>query len=290
MDEEIKSFEDGLTARNLSKNTIHQYIKYLSAYAKHYGTLPDGEQNEIYKNIEDLQLIKKNKTPQKSTKAQTLKAVCAYRNFKGLSNTELVKMYADVNRTADADAKKRNEELNEKLPSLSEHNKWVEELYDMNDAEKLRAYVINRLILNCYVRNQDLVADIITKVGQLEKQPADKNYLYINKNQLTYGRRDYKTAKSYGEKVDVPAEKGHRIKMIKALRVVLKNSPNGNLIPEKEMKNLSNYIQEQTNGLGETKLLKMSLKEKNNLANAVKIGKSRGTSVSTLQKHYNLVE
>jgi hypothetical protein len=277
-----------LVSENLSKNTINQYIKHLTAYVKKYG-YPDDDEEEVYKNIETLVIEKANGKPAKSTKAQTLKAVCSYRNYKNLSNTKLVKMYGDVNTEAKKDAKERNEKLNETLPSLKEHNEWVNNLYDLTDLGKIRAYVINKLIMNCYVRNKDLVAKIITKAGQLKKVAHDENYIHIQKNKVNFVRRDYKTAKTYGEKENEDCVgKNEKTKFVKALRAILNLSGDNKLIPD--VGNLADYVIRNTNNLGETKLLKMSLKAKNSLGDASKIGEKRGTALPTLQENYNLVE
>jgi hypothetical protein len=68
----------------------------------------------------------------------------------------------------------------------------------------------------------------------------------------------------------------------------LNMSGDNNLIPD--VGNLADYVIRNTNNLGETKLLKMSLKAKNSLADATKIGEKRGTALPTLQQNYNLVE
>lgn len=284
----MDEYNTHLVSANLSKNTINQYVKHLTAYVKKYG-YPDDDEEEVYKNIENLVIDKANGKPAKSTKAQTLKAVCSYRNYKNLSNTKLVKMYGEVNTEAKKDAKERNEKLNETLPTLKEHNEFVNNLYDLTDLGKIRAYVINKLIMNCYVRNKDLVAKIITKAGQLKKVADNENYIHIQKNKVNFVRRDYKTAKTYGEKEnDDCVAKNEKTKFVKALRAILSLSGDNKLLPD--VGNLADYIIRQTNNLGETKLLKMSLKAKNSLGDASKIGEKRGTALPTLQENYNLVE
>jgi len=276
-----------LVEANLSANTINQYGKYLSAYVKKYG-FPDDDEEDIYNNIENLVIEKANGKPVKSTKSQTLKAVCSYRKFKHLPCEKLVKMYGEVSDEAKRDAKERNEKLNETLPSLKEHNEWVNGLYDLTDLGKTRAYVINKLLINCNVRNMDLDAKIITKAGQLKKIADDENYIHIQKNKVTFVRRNYKTAKTYGEKRDEDCVgRNEKTKFVKALRAILKLSGNNKVIPE--VGNLADYVIRQTNGLGETRLLKMSLKAKNSLADASRIGEKRGTNLNTLHQNYNLV-
>ena len=287
--DELQNYKAHLVANNLSTNTINQYMKYLTAYVKKYQEYPDNDEEDVYQNIDKFVIEKANGKPVKSTKAQTLKAICSYRNYKNLPRDKIVKMYGSVNEEAKQDAEMRNAKLNETLPTLKEHTTFVDGLYDLTDLEKIRAYVINKLILNCYVRNKDLVAKIITKKGQLKHIADDENYLHIQKNKVTFVRRNYKTAKTYGEKIDDDCVgKNEKTKFVKALRAILNMSGDNNLIPD--VGNLADYVIRNTNNLGETKLLKMSLKAKNSLADATKIGEKRGTALPTLQQNYNLVE
>jgi len=289
LEKEMEAFTAHLQQQNLSQNSIYQYTKYLSHYVKAYESLPVGDQEDIYRNIEDLKLTKKKlKVAQTSTKSQTLKAVVAYRKFKGLPNNKLVVMYGDVNREARGAADVKKKELDKSLPPLKEHQEWVNKLYDVEDPEKLRTYIINKLIINENVRNLDLVAEIITKIGQLKKIDPNKNYLYINGNNVLYIRNNYKTSKTYGELKSTINEPKNKIKFVKALRIVLKNSPDKHLVPLSKMNDLSNYIIQQTNGLGETKLMKMALRDKNTLGDATKMGLNRGTALQTLQDNYNI--
>jgi hypothetical protein len=287
--DELQKYKAHLVANNLSTNTINQYMKYLTAYVKKYQEYPDNDEEDVYQNIDKFVIEKANGKPVKSTKAQTLKAICSYRNYKNLPRDKIVKMYGSVNEEAKQDAEMRNAKLNETLPTLKEHTTFVDGLYDLTDLEKIRAYVINKLILNCYVRNKDLVAKIITKKGQLKHIADDENYLHIQKNKVTFVRRNYKTAKTYGEKIDDDCVgKNEKTKFVKALRTIMKLSGGNNLLPD--IANLADYVIRQTNNLGETKLLKMSLRAKNSLADATKIGEKRGTALPTLQQNYNLVE
>jgi len=284
----MDEFKKYLEEKNLAKNTIYQYTKYLKHYLEEYNEFPVGEQQDVYRNVENLKLKKHNNKQDTSTKSQTLKAVIAYRNSKGLSNDRMVDMYSDVNREAREKAFENNKIAEEKLPSIDEHMKWVDSLYDLEDIEKLRAWVINKLIINKNVRNKDLVAEIVSKTGHLKKMKPDRNYLYVHKNEATYIRNDYKTAKTYGELKSDLDEPKNRIRMIKALRIIQKSSPDRHLIPLNKLNDLSNYVISKTNGLGETKLMKMVLKKKNSLGEASKISANRGTSLPTLQQNYNI--
>lgn len=289
MEKEIEAFKDYMIKQNLSKNTVYQYAKYLGHYVKEYNDFPTGSQEEVYKNVENMKLKKKNiKVEATSVKSQTLKSVIAYRKFKGLSNDKMIFMYNDVNREARQNAEESKKELEKKLPTLKEHSEWVDSLYDLNDPEKLRAYIINKLIMTKNVRNLDLVAQIVSKTGELKKMTPDKNYLYLNGNEVSYIRNNYKTAKTYGELKSDLNEPKNKIKMVKALRIVLKNSPDKHLVPLNKLNDLSNYIISKTNGLGETKIMKMVLREKNSLGEASKISANRGTSLPTLQANYNI--
>ena len=84
------------------------------------------------------------------------------------------------------------------LPELSEYDAFVDNLWEEC---KYREYIVNFLMRHYYVRNQDLMFDIVfTKTETLADRC--KNYLWINKSKqcVTYIRNLYKTAKIYGQK------------------------------------------------------------------------------------------
>lgn len=285
---EIDNFQEYLEQQNLSQNTIYQYVKYLKHYVNEYG-MPNGQQYEVSKNIENLKLKKqKIKAEQASTKSQTLKAVIAYRKYKKLPNETIVELYNDVNKEARLRAEEQKAELNEKLMSFKEYNNKVNELYDEDDIEKIRAYLINKLLSISNCRNLDLVSNLITTKTEYKKMKDNENYLYLHKNDLYFIRNNYKTADKYGKKEMLINEPKHKLKLKKAFKLLHKKD--NQLIPKDELNNLSRYILKKTFNLGETKIMKIMLKEKNTLGEAEKIGQNRGTSLSTLQQNYNIKE
>ena len=85
------------------------------------------------------------------------------------------------------------------LPSLNLFDDFLEELWQKN---KFRDYIVNYLIRHHYVRNQDLIFDIVeTKRETLENENA--NYLWLDRKKqiVHYIRNNYKTARTYGQKV-----------------------------------------------------------------------------------------
>lgn len=284
----IQKYKDYLEKSNLSKNTIYQYLKYLKAYVVEYG-LPNEEEFEVSKNIENIQFKKdKIKAENASTKAQTLKAVVSYRKHLKLPVEKIVTLYNDVNKQAKIRAEEKKREDNDDIMSLREYNKKVDDLYDENDVEKLRAYLINKIISLTNTRNMDLVARLITpkEYEMIYKDKKDENYLFLENNKLHFIRNKYKTSNTYGRKINQVVELGKTNKINTSFRLLKRNDDM--LIPKDKLANISRYVTRLTFDLGETKIMKMMLREKNTLADASKMGENRGTALETLQSNYNI--
>lgn len=287
----IENFREYLEKNNLSKNTIYQYLKYIKLYANEYG-LPTGEDEFIItKNIETLKLKKDAiKDEKASTKSQTLKAVVSFRKSLNLPVSKIIELYSDVNKEARMRAEELKHQQNEELMSFSEYNKLVDDLYDEKDVEKLRQYLINKILTIANVRNMDLVARLITpkEYDSVYKNKPDENYLYLDDNKVYLVRNKYKTVGSYGTKISIIREPRKNTKINTAFRL-LKNYDDM-LVPKEKLTDLSRYITKLTFGLGETKLFKIVLRENNTLGKASKLSENRGTSLATLQQNYNIVE
>lgn len=287
----IENFREYLEKNNLSKNTIYQYLKYIKLYANEYG-LPTGEDEFIItKNIETLKLKKDAiKDEKASTKSQTLKAVVSFRKSLNLPVSKIIELYSDVNKEARMRAEELKHQQNEELMSFSEYNKLVDDLYDEKDVEKLRQYLINKILTIANVRNMDLVARLITpkEYDSVYKNKPDENYLYLDDNKVYLVRNKYKTVGSYGTKISIIREPRKNTKINTAFRL-LKNYDDM-LVPKEKLTDLSRYITKLTFGLGETKLFKIVLRENNTLGKASKLGENRGTSLASLQQNYNIVE
>ena len=85
------------------------------------------------------------------------------------------------------------------LPSLGEFDNYLEILWV---DKKYKEYIINFLIRHHYVRNKDLLFDIVDKKSEIDEKC---NWLWIDRRnqRCVYYRNDYKTANTYGPKMSV---------------------------------------------------------------------------------------
>jgi len=293
----MEDFKKILEEEKYGKNTIYQYSRYLNEYIKQYGDPAKQTQKQVYKNINKIQIRKSGKKHNDmveedvkkltTAKGQTLKAVIAYLKSKGLPSYDLVTLFDDVKKMEAKKAEENKKEADESWPPFMTYYDMINELYDTNEPEKIRQYVINKLIILSNCRNQDLVATIIQTKKEFDNIDMDenKNYIYVNRNTVKFIRNSYKTAKTYGKKITTVRDE----KLANACRIVYQHDENHNLIPEKNwVTNLSRFIHNATFKLGETNIMKMYLKHYNSLRNVMKISKNRGTAVETLHENYNI--
>jgi hypothetical protein len=290
----ITEFKQVLEEEKYSKNTIYQYARYLNEYINQYGDPAKQPQKLIYKNINKIKITKKGKIPKTeeeekklltTAKGQTLKAVIAYLKSQGLPSYDLVVLFDDVREQEEKKAEENKQEADESLPPYMTYYDDVNRLYDTNEPEKIRQYLINKLLVTSNCRNKDLVATIIKTKNELDNMDDTKNYIYVNRNTVKFIRNDYKTAKTYGQKITTVSDE----KMANAARIVYQHDPNHNLIPENYwVQNLSRFVHNSTFKLGETNIMKMYLKHYNSLRQAKKVSDNRGTALETLQGNYNI--
>ena len=168
------------------------------------------------------------------------------------------------------------------LPSLEEVDGYIETLWKQS---KYRDYIVNYLIRYYYVRNQDLGFDICeTKKETLEDQT--KNWLWLDrKNQrVNYIRNNYKTFKTYGQKVTVITNE----RFLRAVKVCNRQMYAFPITTESDK--LGYYIQKMTlNQIGEGKMLKVIINHyRNDISRLKEISLSRGTNLEVLLTSYNI--
>lgn len=291
----IDEFKKVLEEEKFSKNTIYQYIRYANEYIKQFGNPLEQEEEQIKKNIENIKVDKKKPKDSKEEsnkkirtgKAQVLKAVVALRKSKGLSYADLGELYQEIRKDDHERAVETKQEGDESLPPFLTYNKMVNDLYDTNDPEQIRQYLINKLLISSNCRNKDLVATIIKTKKEYDKMDRNKNYIYVNRNRVEFIRNDYKTASKYGTKRTILNDS----KIANSARIVFQHDPDHNLIPKNYWENnLSRYVHNTTFKLGETNIMKMYLKHFNTLGQAKKISDNRGTSLEVIQENYNIAK
>jgi hypothetical protein len=176
----------------------------------------------------------------------------------------------------------KNVELEKELPSLNELKSFMESLYKEKDYD---AFLVNYLLINFAVRNQDL--DLIITIDKEDVRPND-NYLLVQKSTIKYIRYKYKTAETYGAKVNTIRSQ----KVMKACMELLGDEPNALLLARNNGKriadnSLNNAVSSKTfDGIGEGKYMKIIVRDSGK--SVAQISKSRGTAVATISSNYDV--
>jgi len=205
----MDDFRNFLEEKEYAKKTVSQYYQYANEYLQKYGDPAKQPQEEVVNNINAFNSINKRKTKQgeepklnTAGRTQLIKALIAYFKYKGLPHEKISELFVEINKADVLRAKERNEKLAEELMPYSQYVEMVNGLYDTNEPEKLRQYIINKLLLASNCRNADLNAIIITTEQEYKNMDTDQNYLYVNEdNDIEFIRNAYKTASTYGSKV-----------------------------------------------------------------------------------------
>ena len=168
------------------------------------------------------------------------------------------------------------------LPSLEQLDAFIENLWQKG---MYRDYVVNFLLRHHYVRNIDLMFDIVeTKRETLEDQT--KNWLWIDRKKqvVHYIRNTYKTAKTYGQKVTKIDNERFLVAVKKCHRQMYCFPLTDD--PEK----IGYYVQKLTlNQLGEGRILKIIIDHyKSDYSKIQEIARSRGTNEHVLLTSYSI--
>ena len=267
-DQELEIFKEKIQGK--SKATIRSYLQSFDKMKKALGKdIHDTSQQLIIKTAEQL-------SSNLNTQAAYINIGFLLREIWNLDTKELVKARQHKKKAIIDYTRTENQKVANGLPSLAEFEGHIEYLYN---EKKYKEFVVNYLIRHCFVRNKDLMFDIIRKrkdaVGQ-------KNYVWLARgNRVVYIRRDYKTADTYGEKVT----EFNDVKLVTALRAI-----KGPIIPNDSQ--VGYYVKKMSfQEQGEGNLLKMIL----NATRAAgdwhmlnKISQLRGTDTCTLTTAYNI--
>ena len=166
-----------------------------------------------------------------------------------------------------------NQELD--LPTVPSLDAHIEELYNKRQYNE---YVVNYLLRHLCCRNADLYFDIVDRKAKVKKEG---NVMYVGRGRATFYRRDYKTDKTYGEKVNVFVDKkfAHALKNMKMP-----------LIPTKSQ--VGYWVKKMSyKELGEGAIMKMMVndaREKGDLNRLSEISRLRGTDLCTIASNYNI--
>jgi hypothetical protein len=217
-----------------------------------------------------------------NTKALNLNMIILVRKHNEEETDKLIKFR---NSLRDDIIKIRKEKMTETKNNLPSYNEIMGKLDDLKGIN----YLINFLFLKHGLRNKDINLIYVKKIPD-DKQ--DENYLVHKKNKVILDINDYKTDKSFGSKsIDITDDR-----FIKELKDI---NPKDNtyIISKKngEKLKLSSFNERLLNlsidKLGEAKLFKIliaHLLDKKDFKKIEELVNSRGTSMNTIMKSYNI--
>lgn len=178
------------------------------------------------------------------------------------------------------------------VDTLPEYDNLLEYLNELYRQKEWRAFIINYLLIHCQTRNQDLIADIVTKVAD-SKDPK-KNFLVFQAKlkTITFIRNVYKTAHIVKPDDSITGYGPISIKiknnlLAEAVRQLLATGET-QLIPNTNT--LAYTIKKYTyQGLGEVNIFKIVVNHfRNDVDMLQQISLNRGTAIGTLFQNYDI--
>lgn len=181
--------------------------------------------------------------------------------------------------------KEANVELTGKLPSYKILVDYTNKLFKQN---KFTEYVVNYLLINYFVRNQDLLFEIVPR--KKDAKNNNMNYMWLPKHgkKVEYIRNNYKTAETYGKKSTVITDPDF-ILAIKRINACAKyNLDCGTIIPTDSQ--VGYYVKKMTyDEIGEGAYFKIAVNHfKDDLQMLKMMSKYRGTDVNTIISKYDI--
>jgi len=211
-----------------------------------------------------------------------LNMIILVRRHLNLEHEKLIKLRNDLR---DAIIKLRKENMTStksELPTYNEINEKLNELVGIR-------YILNYLLITYGLRNKDIN---LLYVNKLPSNKEDENYLVQTKNSIKLDINDYKTDSTFGNKSITITDKKFKEELNK-----LNLKDNSYILPKRDGSKLKvNSFNDKVlsltiDGLGETKIFKILVKhllDKKDFNKLEDLVNSRGTSLSTIMKSYNV--
>ena len=264
--------------KDISDKTKTNYKNYY----KRMSALLNGKEIIKSSNKKIIQVLKDDKEIPASSKLALLNVAIVIKQTHELKTDELIK-FRDIGREKLSEQiAEKNVELEKELPSLKELNSYMESLYKEKDWD---AYLVNYLLINFGVRNMDL--DLIITIDKEDVRPGD-NYLLLQKSTIKYIRYNYKTADTYGAKINTIRSQ----KVMNACLELLGDEPNALLLARNNGKriadnSLNNAVSSKTfDGIGESKYFKILVRDSGK--SVALLSKNRGTAINTISSNYDV--
>ena len=217
-----------------------------------------------------------------NTKALYLNMIILVRRHNEEETDKLIKFR---NSLRDDIIKIRKDKMSETKKDLPSYDELLGKLNEMSGVN----YIINYLFVKYGLRNKDVNLKFVSK---LPKDKEDENYLVYNKNKVVLDINDYKTDKTFGNKSIIINDKRF-IQELKDLKLddgeYLIKKKNGDKL---KMSSFNERILNMSiDKMGEAKIFKVliaHLLDKKDFKKIEELVASRGTSISTIMKSYNI--
>jgi hypothetical protein len=217
-----------------------------------------------------------------NTKALYLNMIILVRRHNEEETDKLIKFR---NSLRDDIIKIRKDKMSETKNDLPSYDELLGKLNEMSGVN----YIINYLFVKYGLRNKDVNLKFVSK---LPKDKEDENYLVYNKNKVVLDINDYKTDKTFGNKSIIINDKRF-IQELKDLKLddgeYLIKKKNGDKL---KMSSFNERILNMSiDKMGEAKIFKVliaHLLDKKDFKKIEELVASRGTSISTIMKSYNI--
>ena len=207
------------------------------------------------------------------------------RRLNNLPTDELTKQRDKNKKSIENRTKEVNTNLD--LPSLNDLQEYLAYLYSEG---KWTDFIINFLLLELQVRNKDLNFQIVSR--KKDMTDMNKNYIWLDvrTKKSLFIRRDYKTAKTYGEKRNIIKDKEFIIALKRVLSCQKHKEDCGVLIKNED--HVGYYVQKSTyKNIGEGAYLKIIIdahRKEGNTQKLLEIAENRGTDPATLLNSYDI--
>ena len=211
-----------------------------------------------------------------------LNMIILVRRHLNLEHEKLIKLRNDLRNEIIKLRKENMTSTKSELPNYNEINEKLNELVGIR-------YILNYLLITYGLRNKDIN---LLYVNKLPSNKEDENYLVQTKNSIKLDINDYKTDNTFGNKSITITDKKFKDELNK-----LDLKDNTYILPKRDGSKLKvNSFNDKVlsltiDGLGETKIFKILVKhllDKKDFNKLEDLVNSRGTSLSTIMKSYNV--
>ena len=217
-----------------------------------------------------------------NTKALYLNMIVLVRRHNGEETDKLIKFR---NGLRDDIIKIRKVKMTETKNELPSYNELVGKLEDLKGVP----YIVNYLFVKHGLRNKDINLKFVSKIP---KDKEDENYLTHSKSKAQLDINDYKTDKTFGNKSIIITDKRF-LQELKDLKLkdgeYLIRKKNGDKLKISSFN--ERILNMSIDKLGEAKIFKVliaDLLDKKDFKRIEELVSTRGTSISTIMKSYNI--